>query len=166
MNTLLALKDVSKSHAGVEARILIMDEPTASLAEQDADHLFGVIRELRSQGVGIVYISHRLDELFQAADRVTVLRDGRGVGTRPMAEVTRDELIRLMVGREISAVFPKREALLGVLLLASIGSALVFLGVPPQWEKAVQGVIILVAVASDALNLRLRRHAGAGLAAR
>jgi rhamnose transport system ATP-binding protein len=93
---------------GAEAKILIMDEPTASLAEEDAQNLFRVIRALRSQGVGIIYISHRLEELPLIADRVTVLRDGRTIETREMAEVNRQTLIQLMVGRELSAVFPKR----------------------------------------------------------
>lgn len=93
---------------GADARILIMDEPTASLSEQEVENLFRVIRELRADGVGIIYISHRLEELPQVADRVTALRDGALVGTHPMARVDRAELIRMMVGREISAVFPKR----------------------------------------------------------
>src|SRR6185503_8697087 len=67
---------------GAGARIVIMDEPTASLTQQEVDLLFAVIRELRSNGVGIIYISHRLDEIFAFADRVTVLRDGESVGTR------------------------------------------------------------------------------------
>jgi rhamnose transport system ATP-binding protein len=83
----------------------------------EVDHLFGVIRELRSQKVGIVYISHRLDELTAVADRVTVLRDGQTVATRRMGEIDRGELIRLMVGREISTVFPKREVPVGPVLL-------------------------------------------------
>jgi rhamnose transport system ATP-binding protein len=93
---------------GADARVLIMDEPTASLSDEEAQGLFGVIRQLRSRGTGIIYISHRLDELLQIADRVTVLRDGRTIETRHMNEVTREELIRLMVGRELSAIFPKR----------------------------------------------------------
>ncbi|MFI5454129.1 MAG: sugar ABC transporter ATP-binding protein [Isosphaerales bacterium] len=92
---------------GAEARILIMDEPTASLSDKEVDRLFGVIRDLKSQGVGTIYISHRLEELPQVADRVTALRDGVLVGTRRMEEVSRGELIRMMVGRELSAVFPK-----------------------------------------------------------
>ena len=92
---------------GADARILIMDEPTASLSDKEVDRLFRVIGELKAQGVGIIYISHRLEELPRIADRVTALRDGVLVGTRPMAEVTRGELIRMMVGRELSAVFPK-----------------------------------------------------------
>ncbi len=102
---------------GANARILIMDEPTASLSEREVDHLLRVIRELRGQGVGIIYISHRLDELFQVADRVTVLRDGCTVGTRPMTAVDRAELIRLMVGREVAAVFPKQTVPLGEVVL-------------------------------------------------
>ena len=92
---------------GADARIVIMDEPTASLSDKEVDRLFRVIEELKAQGVGIVYISHRLEELPRVADRVTALRDGVLVGTRRMEEVTRGELIRMMVGRELSAVFPK-----------------------------------------------------------
>ena len=102
---------------GADARILIMDEPTASLTEQEVGHLMRVIRELRADGVGIIYISHRLEELAGIADRVSVLRDGHSVGTRPMAEVDRRELIRLMVGRELSAVFPKVEVEPGAIVL-------------------------------------------------
>ncbi len=94
---------------GAEARILIFDEPTASLSEEDTQNLFKVIRELREQSVGMIYISHRLEELPVIADRVTVLRDGRTIDTRPMSEVNRQQLIHLMVGRELSAVFPKKE---------------------------------------------------------
>lgn len=98
---------------GAEARALIMDEPTASLPEQEVQNLFRVIRALRTSGVGVLYISHRLEELFEVADRVTVLRDGSAVATRPMADVNRADLIRLMVGRELSTVFPKRELVPG-----------------------------------------------------
>jgi rhamnose transport system ATP-binding protein len=92
---------------GARARIVIMDEPTASLSDKEVDRLFRVIAELKAQGAGIIYISHRLEELPRVADRVTALRDGVKVGTRRMAEVTRGDLIRMMVGRELSAVFPK-----------------------------------------------------------
>ncbi len=110
---------------GAEASVLIMDEPTASLSEEDARNLFRVIGQLRAQGVGIIYISHRLEELPLIADRVTVLRDGRVIDTRPMSEVNREQLIQLMVGRELSAVFPKREVALGevVLELRNVGCA-------------------------------------------
>lgn len=98
---------------GSDARVLIMDEPTAALSEEEARNLFQVIGRLKSGGVGIIYISHRLEELSLIADRVTVLRDGCAIETRAMNEVTRDELIRLMVGRELSTIFPKRTVKLG-----------------------------------------------------
>jgi rhamnose transport system ATP-binding protein len=102
---------------GADAKLLIMDEPTASLAEAETENLFRVINELRARGVGVIYISHRLEELPVIADRVTVLRDGETIETRRMAEVDRQELIRLMVGRELSAVFPKREIQPGEIVL-------------------------------------------------
>jgi rhamnose transport system ATP-binding protein len=110
---------------GADARVLILDEPTASLSEEDARNLFRVVHELRAGGVGMIYISHRLEELPLIADRVTVLRDGRTIDTREMAEVDRSTLIQLMVGRDLSAVFPKRVVPLGetVLELRDVGSA-------------------------------------------
>jgi len=93
---------------GAQARILLMDEPTASLAEPEAVRLFALVDELRTQGVGIVYVSHRLPEVLRLADRVTVLRDGAVVETRAAAALSQPELIKMMVGRELSAVFPKR----------------------------------------------------------
>jgi rhamnose transport system ATP-binding protein len=98
---------------GAEARVVIMDEPTAALTDREVDSLFEVVRRLRGQGVGIVYISHRLDEVFALADRITVLRDGETVATRPAAGVTRPELIAMMIGRELATVFPKRAVPLG-----------------------------------------------------
>jgi rhamnose transport system ATP-binding protein len=110
---------------GAEARVLIMDEPTASLSDDDTRNLFRVIADLRARGVGIVYISHRLEELPLIADRVTVLRDGQTIGTRPMSEVSRAELIQLMVGRELDAVFPKQAVAPGdvVLEVRDVGCA-------------------------------------------
>jgi rhamnose transport system ATP-binding protein len=105
------------SALGADARILILDEPTASLTEREVENLFRVIRQLRQQGVGMIYISHRMDELAKIADRVTVLRDGKCVGTRLMNEVTSAELIRMMVGRELSAVFPKVPVEIGGVIL-------------------------------------------------
>src|SRR5258705_12860352 len=102
---------------GAEAKVLILDEPTASLSEEDTQNLFRVIRHMRERGVGMIYISHRLEELPVIADRVTVLRDGRTIDTRLMAEVNRQQLIQLMVGRELSAVFPKRVVALGEAVL-------------------------------------------------
>ncbi|HVQ38548.1 MAG TPA: sugar ABC transporter ATP-binding protein, partial [Pyrinomonadaceae bacterium] len=99
------------------AKVLILDEPTASLSEEDSQNLFKVLRQLREEGVGIIYISHRLEELSVIADRVTVLRDGRTIETRGMAGTSRQELIQLMVGRELSAVFPKKDVELGEVVL-------------------------------------------------
>jgi rhamnose transport system ATP-binding protein len=116
---------------GAGARIVIMDEPTASLTQKEVELLFGVVRELRASGVGVIYISHRLEEIFALADRVTVLRDGESVGTRevgraaghrrlgeaeqggaaapPYQPLTESELIQLMVGREVSHIYPPAE---------------------------------------------------------
>ncbi len=90
-----------------QARILIMDEPTASLTAHDVEILFGIVRRLRDQGVGVIYISHRLDEVFELADRVTVLRDGKFVGTLDVQDATPDKLISMMVGRALDNLFPK-----------------------------------------------------------
>jgi rhamnose transport system ATP-binding protein len=102
---------------GANARIIIMDEPTASLSDREVESLFRVVELLRGQGAGIIYISHRLEEISAIAGRVTVLRDGRTIATRDMAEVDRAELIRMMVGRELSSVFPKREVAIGETVL-------------------------------------------------
>jgi ribose transport system ATP-binding protein len=90
----------------VEARVIFMDEPSAALTGQEVDRLFAIIHTLTSHGVGIVYISHRLEEVFQIADRITVFRDGRLIETRPRADFTQDDVIRLMVGRALDAHFP------------------------------------------------------------
>jgi len=94
---------------GSDARIVIMDEPTASLAEREVERLFDVIGRLRQSGVGIIYISHRIDEVFAVADRITILRDGQTVATREAAAITRAELIDLMVGRALGDIFPRRR---------------------------------------------------------
>ncbi len=85
----------------VKARILVLDEPTASLSEAETERLFRKLRRLREQGVGIIYISHRLEEIQRLADRITVLRDGRSVGTQDASTLRQDELIRWMVGRDV-----------------------------------------------------------------
>jgi rhamnose transport system ATP-binding protein len=102
---------------GGKSRLLLMDEPTASLAEPEAERLFALIRDLRRDGVGIVYISHRLPEVLSLADRVTVLRDGSVVETRDGAGLDEAQLIRMMVGRELTSVFPKREVPRGDVVL-------------------------------------------------
>ncbi|MCS7051005.1 MAG: sugar ABC transporter ATP-binding protein, partial [Thermomicrobium sp.] len=88
-----------------EVRVLILDEPTSALSRQETERLFEILRGLRAQGVAVVYISHRLEEVFALADRVTVLRDGRVVGTLAIAEATREGLIRMMVGRDLSTYY-------------------------------------------------------------
>jgi rhamnose transport system ATP-binding protein len=103
---------------GAGARIVIMDEPTASLTQAEQHLLFGVVRDLRRNGVGVIYITHRLEEIFALADRVTVLRDGASVGTRPVAGLTEAELIRLMVGRELAQLYPPPAAPPGEVALA------------------------------------------------
>jgi ribose transport system ATP-binding protein len=98
---------------GQNARILILDEPSATLTAPEVERLFEVIRDLRARGIGIVYVSHRLEEVFALCDRVMVMRDGRHVATRPVREVNRAELIELMAGRPVSDEFPKRQVQLG-----------------------------------------------------
>jgi rhamnose transport system ATP-binding protein len=110
------LVEIARS-LGADAKVLILDEPTASLSAEDTQNLFNVLRHLRADGVGIIYISHRLEELPVIADRVTVLRDGSTIDTREMSETSRQELIQLMVGRELSAVFPKSDVQLGEVVL-------------------------------------------------
>src|SRR5262249_4766198 len=95
------------------ARVVIMDEPTASLAEADVQQLMTIIRRLRDRGVGIVYVSHKLPEIFALANRVTVLPDGNLVATKPLKEVTERSLVAMMVGRSIDQLFPKEEAKIG-----------------------------------------------------
>lgn len=93
----------------LEARILVMDEPTAALTSHETARLFDIIRDLQRDGIGIIYISHRLDEVFTVADRVMVLRDGTNVAERPIGEITRGDLIERMVGREMKDEFPGRS---------------------------------------------------------
>ncbi|HET6468046.1 MAG TPA: sugar ABC transporter ATP-binding protein [Geminicoccaceae bacterium] len=100
-----------------EARIVIMDEPTAALSRAEIQDLFKIVRQLRAAGKAVLFISHKLDEVFQIADRYTVFRDGRFVGEGEVAAVSEPELIRLMVGRELEQIFPKVEVPLGEVAL-------------------------------------------------
>ncbi|MTH61891.1 sugar ABC transporter ATP-binding protein [Paracoccus litorisediminis] len=97
--------------------VLIMDEPTSAITESEVAHLFAIIRDLRQQGVGIVYITHKMSELFEIADEFTVFRDGKYVGTHNASDVTRDDIIRMMVGREITDMFPKVDCPIGDVVL-------------------------------------------------
>lgn len=103
------------------AKVLVLDEPSAVLGDSELEKLFAIIRRLSSDGMSFIYISHRLEEVFAISDRTQVMRDGRVVGVRPTAELNRNELVRMMVGRELSDVFPARTPAVGEILLAVEG---------------------------------------------
>jgi rhamnose transport system ATP-binding protein len=105
---------------GTDARVLVMDEPTAALNDRETARLLDLVRGLRASGAGIIYISHRLEEVLAIADRVSVLRDGELVATMPAPASSAADLIRLMVGREIQAVFPKRPVPIGEIVLQTV----------------------------------------------
>lgn len=121
----------------IHARILIMDEPTSSLTMNEVADLFRLVRRLRSEGTPIIFISHRLEELFEIADRVTVLRDGSYVGTRETNGVNRDDLIKMMVGRTISTMFPKQEVEAGetILKVQNLGRERIFKDISFELHK-------------------------------
>jgi len=112
-----------------ESKAIILDEPSATLSDPEVERLFTVMRGLRARGLGIVYISHRLEEIFAVADRVTVLRDGRTVATSPVAGLDRAQLIRWMVGRELTEEFPPRAPAPGDAVLEVRG-----LSCPPRFS--------------------------------
>ncbi|GAA4912431.1 sugar ABC transporter ATP-binding protein [Streptomonospora salina] len=111
-----------------DARVLVMDEPTAALSGVEVERLFAVARSLRDNGAAVLFISHRFDEVFALCDRVTVMRDGGYVSTDPVADLTVDDLVHRMVGREVAALFPKQEVTPGatVLEVEGLGRAGVF----------------------------------------
>jgi len=115
----------------MEAKVLIMDEPTAALSGVEVERLFAVARQLRDQGKGLIFISHRFEEVFALCDRATVMRDGRYVSTHAVADTTVDALVRAMVGRDIATLFPKEEAEIGepVLEVRNLSRAGVFSGI-------------------------------------
>ena len=100
-----------------DARVIVMDEPTAALTQTEVDRLFGVVETLRARGAAVLFISHRLDEVFALCQRVTVMRDGRHVVTEPIAETSTQKLIHAMVGRDLDALFPKVVAEVGATVL-------------------------------------------------
>jgi rhamnose transport system ATP-binding protein len=114
------LLEIAKA-LSTNARLLIMDEPTAALSPNEVEHLFDTVRKLRERGVAVVYISHRLEEVGVLADTVTVLRDGRHIETRPARELSQGEIIRLMVGRSLDALFPKEDAKIGDVVFEARG---------------------------------------------
>ena len=101
-----------------DSDVLIMDEPTSALTEREVAHLFRIIRDLRAQGKGIVYITHKMNELFEIADEVSVFRDGKYIDTKSSKDVTRDDIIKMMVGREITQMFPKETVPIGEVVLS------------------------------------------------
>jgi rhamnose transport system ATP-binding protein len=114
------LMEIAKALSS-SARLLILDEPTAALSPHEVENLFSTVRRLRERGVAIVFISHRLEEVEALADTVTVLRDGRHVATRPADQLPHSEIVRLMVGRSLDALFPKEEAEIGEVVLRAAG---------------------------------------------
>lgn len=101
------------------ARIIVMDEPTATLTPREVEGLLKVVEELRSQGIGVIYVSHRLDEIDAIADRVTILRDGTHVATRDISELKREQMIALMVGRDLENEFPSRQSVPGEIRMSA-----------------------------------------------
>jgi len=104
-----------------DAKIIIMDEPTSAIPEREVAHLHGMIKRLTDFGVAIIYITHKMDEVFKISDDITVFRDGKHVGSYPAKELDRDKLIKLMVGRELTDLFPKEEAEIGEVVLSVQG---------------------------------------------
>ena len=96
-----------------DARILIMDEPTSSITDREVENLYKIIRDLQKRGTGIVYISHKMDEVYEITDKITILRDGESIATWETKEATNDMVVKAMVGRELTEQYPKREAHIG-----------------------------------------------------
>lgn len=101
-----------------ESDVLIMDEPTSSLADREVEHLFRIISDLRAQGKGIIYITHKMDEVFEIADDISVFRDGQFIHSAAARDMTSNEIIKLMVGREVTQMFPKEEVPIGEVVLS------------------------------------------------
>ena len=115
------LVEIAKALSRPGARVLVLDEPTAALTSREVTRLFETIASLRASGVGLVYISHRLDEVEEISDRVTVLRDGIVAGDAPMSELSRREIVRLMVGRDVETLYPTRAGEVGEPVLQVAG---------------------------------------------
>ena len=112
------LVEIAKA-ISLNSEIIIMDEPTSAISEKEAEKLFTIIRKLRSEGKGIIYITHRMEEIFQIADRLTVMRDGTYIGTVKASETSKDEIIKMMVGRDMSEQYPKDPTEKGEIALKS-----------------------------------------------
>lgn len=105
----------------LNARVLIMDEPTAALSQREVERLFAVVDDLRRHGVAMMFVGHRMDEIYRVADRIAVLRDGRLVGTEVASELTRERAVRMMVGRSLDGLYPRHEARAGAVVLSVDG---------------------------------------------
>ena len=99
------------------SKIIVFDEPTSSLTEEEVEHLFRIINMLRDRGCGIIYISHKMEEILRISDEVTIMRDGKWIATRPASELTMNEIIKLMVGRELTNRYPEKDNVIGNVLL-------------------------------------------------
>ncbi|MGI6174737.1 MAG: sugar ABC transporter ATP-binding protein [Christensenellales bacterium] len=113
----MQLVEIAKA-ISYNADLIIMDEPTSAITEREVDHLFTMIRQLRDRGISIIYITHKMDEVFEISDDVTVLRDGQFISMKEAAEMTKDSLIELMVGREVGDIFVKTESEIGDVILS------------------------------------------------
>ncbi len=100
-----------------DAKVIVLDEPTSSLSDREVEHLFAIIEKLRKRGCGIIYISHKMDEILRISDEITVMRDGRHIATEPSENMTMDKIIHLMVGRELTELFPKKTNIPGDVVL-------------------------------------------------
>jgi len=109
--------EIAKALSG-NAKVILMDEPTSSISEKDADVLLGIVKKLKSEGITVIYISHRLHEIRKISDRVTILRDGNHICTKDIDDITNQEMINIMVGREHHDIYPKREAHIGDKILS------------------------------------------------
>lgn len=103
------------------AKVIVFDEPTSSLNNEEAERLFSIIAKLKSEGCGIIYISHKMEEILRISDEVTVMRDGKHIATRSSRDITTDEIIRLMVGRELSKRYPEKNKTIGKTLFKAVG---------------------------------------------
>ena len=101
-----------------DSSLIIMDEPTSAITDREVAHLFRMIRSLKEKGVAIIYITHKMDEVFKISDEITVFRDGKHIATVPAATTTRNNLISMMVGRELTSIFPKQDAPIGEVVLS------------------------------------------------
>lgn len=109
----MQMVEIAKAVSYENTKILLMDEPSATLTNKECAMMFDVVRELKNQGIAVIYISHRLEEIFEICEWVTVLRDGQVVGSRPIEELSKDDITEMMIGRELRDVFPKRPAYQG-----------------------------------------------------